>query len=560
MGYSIDNGINVVNIGVPKAEFDQYKLEIVDVKNLEGFETLNRRRGAQPLVTFRDDDGSRSVIELLKPIFTAESVPLTVAIPIVANNLTVEEMLELQNDYGWEFISHTYNHAHLDAITDEQLDYELSASKEWLNSRGIKCNSIAIPYGDYNDKVLKYCRKYYRGITYSRVTGRNRVPIESALKIVELIEAADLDSESGFYRNTIEHYKFQVDKAIEENSWVVFMSHSYSYDATQLGYLQELIQYIKSRDVDIVTMNEGLNRMGNIVETGLFFKYGKPKPHFVIGADGEYVSSDKPVRYIPSSKADNYDSYVHDTISVVALTKNEAIGYGYPGSSAGTLITYKLGSTIDAEFTRQEFQIIGTDRTYIRFYDKTNRVWGAWASSARVVKIDSSLDGSTTLQSFETNKITYTVLGKAQAVATGMPGNSSGLLVTSRFGTKGWAYQEWFIYGSNKRYKRYGNQDNTWSEWELVYPTNTVIIGNVTPLSSSPITDFQTGKITYTKILNEDAAGFPETTGGVLVTNRMLGDGGFSYQDYIIANTGNTYRRSWTSSEAWSSWKQIEMV
>ena len=57
---------------------------------------------------------------------------------------------------GWEVGSHTCSHPRLTELGDEQLDRELSASKQAL---GPDCRSIAYPYGDVDARVIAAARR-----------------------------------------------------------------------------------------------------------------------------------------------------------------------------------------------------------------------------------------------------------------------------------------------------------------------------------------------------------------------------------------------------------------
>jgi peptidoglycan/xylan/chitin deacetylase (PgdA/CDA1 family) len=61
---------------------------------------------------------------------------------------------------GWEIGSHTRSHPHLPSLSDAELESELSGSREILEDRvGHRCETLAYPYGDYDDRVMEAARR-----------------------------------------------------------------------------------------------------------------------------------------------------------------------------------------------------------------------------------------------------------------------------------------------------------------------------------------------------------------------------------------------------------------
>ncbi|MEG2015151.1 MAG: polysaccharide deacetylase family protein, partial [Clostridia bacterium] len=67
-----------------------------------------------------------------------------------------KEALNEMSSYGIDIESHTVNHPHLDKMTYNQQLAELKDSKKTLELiTGIEVNSIAYPFGDFNDDSIK---------------------------------------------------------------------------------------------------------------------------------------------------------------------------------------------------------------------------------------------------------------------------------------------------------------------------------------------------------------------------------------------------------------------
>ncbi len=130
-------------------------------------------------VTF--DDAFTSVVNAL-PILERLDVPATVFactgyaddprpldVPELADELRLHaeelrtmswgELRELEGRDGIEVEAHTVSHPHLPALSDEELDEELAASKRRLEEElGRPCRFLAYPFGDCDDRVRAAAR------------------------------------------------------------------------------------------------------------------------------------------------------------------------------------------------------------------------------------------------------------------------------------------------------------------------------------------------------------------------------------------------------------------
>ena len=68
----------------------------------------------------------------------------------------------MQND-GMDIESHTMTHAHLNTLSQSQLDFEIGGSKQCLASHGYNSTIFAYPYneGSNNPIVVNTVAKYY---------------------------------------------------------------------------------------------------------------------------------------------------------------------------------------------------------------------------------------------------------------------------------------------------------------------------------------------------------------------------------------------------------------
>jgi peptidoglycan/xylan/chitin deacetylase (PgdA/CDA1 family) len=144
------------------------------------------------VVTF--DDAHRSVLEQAVPIMARLSVPGTVFVPTdyassqqpmawdgydmwmgteherELDCMTWDELRGLDAD-GWEIGSHTCSHPRLSTLDEERIAAELTESRAVCEREmGKPCRSIAYPYSDYDDRVVRAAREagYQFAVTVPR--------------------------------------------------------------------------------------------------------------------------------------------------------------------------------------------------------------------------------------------------------------------------------------------------------------------------------------------------------------------------------------------------------
>jgi peptidoglycan/xylan/chitin deacetylase (PgdA/CDA1 family) len=133
--------------------------------------------GRTVAITF--DDAYLSVLLLAKPLLDQAGYPATVYAPTAYLDtperpltwpgieqwlggdherellpMTWDQLGEL-SDAGWEIGSHTLPHPHLTQVGDEQLRDELQQSKAEVERRLGRCETLAYPYGDHDERVVR---------------------------------------------------------------------------------------------------------------------------------------------------------------------------------------------------------------------------------------------------------------------------------------------------------------------------------------------------------------------------------------------------------------------
>lgn len=122
------------------------------------------------------DDGYKGVSDYALPILSRYGFTATVFIctnligknnkwnnkdAVLRQHLNIEELRNLHR-YGWEIASHGVSHFNLLKLTDEELDYELRQSHDFLAKEWGEVVTYAYPYGAYNAFIKSCVSKYYK--------------------------------------------------------------------------------------------------------------------------------------------------------------------------------------------------------------------------------------------------------------------------------------------------------------------------------------------------------------------------------------------------------------
>lgn len=348
---------------------DKTKLTEVTAQLTQTEEELNEQRvnltsnpNIRPLVTFIDDDGVGDVYTKLKPIFESRGVPLTIAIITthigVGSKLTQQQLLELQNELGWEIASHSRTHPQINDLSDSGKEAELKGSLDDLKALGLNVNHMVFPYGYPNSSTRAIARKYYKSGVDSQpnnVMGTNSIPIKQYS-----LNRRSIGSYSGSL--TLADYKQAVDKAIEDKSWLIFMTHIGGTNEQGVQDIEDTLDYVISKNVDVVTLNEGFEVFGNTLFQGDFNGSLKSHNYNIITKSGLEFKNNVLSAINVSSTIDKFP--FGDTNK----TFHRADNSGFPGDErgAGNLFTHRSNDPEDG-FSYQVFTPYRTNEVYRRY-------------------------------------------------------------------------------------------------------------------------------------------------------------------------------------------------
>lgn len=227
--------------------------------------------GAKVSITF--DDGYASTYRYALPVLDEYNILGTVYVVTgdIGNNnyMTWNQVLELQNNYGWEIGGHTVEHSELPELGSTHIALEVNRSLDTLLEHGLNTVSFASPFGAYDNRVLSEVLKRYnshRGF-WDR-DDLNSLPYQRDVLMVQSVQTG-IDSSQ---------VKSWINQALNEDKWLILVYHEvlpeydpdYEYTNT-IEELTEVVEYIHSTGIQVVTPNHTLKKPGiNLLGNGSF--------------------------------------------------------------------------------------------------------------------------------------------------------------------------------------------------------------------------------------------------------------------------------------------------
>lgn len=215
------------------------------------------------------DDAHNSVYGMALPTLQQYGLAATVYVPTIGIgdkpfwHMSWDQIAALQKA-GWEIGSHSHTHKSMLNFSPEEVDEELSVSKNILTKHGLSISTFAAPFGAVNDAIVQSIKKYYiaqRGIE------RNQTD-----RLVDSLNDLDVDpyhiaAIQLHYDFTSERIEYLVDKAVIGKKWIVFYLHAvvdgtpedpeYKFSLHKLSLLAAyLSNYQKKGLIRVVTIRE----------------------------------------------------------------------------------------------------------------------------------------------------------------------------------------------------------------------------------------------------------------------------------------------------------------
>ncbi|MCR4434425.1 MAG: polysaccharide deacetylase family protein [Clostridiales bacterium] len=167
-----DNIFGIEELSVAPAEFEKQMNYLK--KNNYTVITFNELKNADSMekpiiITFDDgyEDNFTYAYPILKKFGFKATIFLCVSVIDKSQFLKSGQILQMKDLINIQ--SHTMTHDYLSKLTEEKIDTELGESKKILEDlTGKEVDVLAYPYGDYDSRVIKIAKKYYK---YAVVSG-----------------------------------------------------------------------------------------------------------------------------------------------------------------------------------------------------------------------------------------------------------------------------------------------------------------------------------------------------------------------------------------------------
>lgn len=488
--------------------------------------TRSGKSGLPKLISFITDDGRKGELDLGQ-VFIDNGVPLNGCIitdfPTNAVNanthMSWEEIKNFQNNHGFEYGTHTVNVSSnlLDGYTEEEIDYQLSESKRVLEEKLERpCNYFVYPQGIDNLTVRNISRKYYRA-SVDTLGGINQPPV-----LMHPLSRVSADAQ------TLAEMKAEVDKLENmENGWLVFMVHTTQDRQGDYSKYAEILPYIASVGIPVVTISKGLEHYENKIDVGDFSKIiatdgtynrSEDEKHVMIGADGELFS--EKLDYYSRKITGNYmppiskkpSEYFLNTTTHEYINNSFGSSEGYPFKMGGLQVTINLDKQL---YSTGLFYPIDGSQPWIRKATSSD-TWSEYKpiGATNINNRTDMVSESTPLLNFHKG-ITYSNVISTQF--------GEGTLITYNVDTAKIAFQEFHPVNSNIIYKRKWDWGaNVWLGFYSINKKNTVTL--TTSSFTIPTTIVSANSMSKTKI-TWTGVGINNRTKFLFTTNYPLPDG-----------------------------------
>lgn len=554
--------------------------------DVRDWELNSKARQKNGICVFVSDDGRIEEWTVARDIFSEFRVPQTIGVVSDwvgrINFLNLEQLLTLQNEYGWEIASHSKSHPSNPPMIDNPdntfVENEFSESKQALIEMGLEVNNYIYPGGNYGKRERMYSKKHYRsarqsdggyygGINYSPINTHELKTVWIDPSSYLLRQYLEQYPKQEAISRMIEHVKELIDTARDSNGLLIISTHfQHINDDDYKDMYRQIVVYAKS-NLETKTLNDALNEMGNIVEIGDFSEQGNRAVgdnHYVVGTDGLASGS---LSVAEENRFNGNTPYVYFPVgvTVVPITANNTSGLPFDGE--GTLINYKPyphepGSD-RVNYGWQEFVAYENKLPKFRRDTTSNSAFNSWYPDSTVnMARYNDFDVATEYRDLPFGITVSRVIGSNPNLNLA-PEERQGTLITVKQDTfsnlSRYSYQEYQLWGVDRVYRRRVIGENEFGNWFLVNGIMTSDRNNFDTLT--PQSEFFPG-INYSIVSgdNPNLSDAPEGTRGLLITNKPTHPNFpvYTIQEYTPYGSNNKYHRGALSTSEWGRWKKIE--
>ena len=291
------------------------------------------------------------------------------------------EQIKEMSDWGNEILSHSIRQdVKYTDLTDVELDNYFKQSRDTLREHGHYSDILVYTWGSSDERIRRFARKYYKA--GFAIFGSEKVKHSNGATIntydIARVGLNGEDSPQSLFpsdTSSLDYLKARVDYAKANNQWLVFMGHTFMFgnsDQAKINQFKDLIDYIKSVGLDIVTPTEGLERMGNVID--LVANEDETK-YFKLNSKGQIKSNLFDVWDCDTYTGSDTSVAFRNGISVTSISTTKAQDDSHlPSDIGGTLVTY---NPINGDLGFQEY-ITAYGHRYQRWVQDANGNFSEW--------------------------------------------------------------------------------------------------------------------------------------------------------------------------------------
>lgn len=543
-----------------KAEVEEKFISVEEkIKNnseqLEHIETEqkgNKQVDNKAILTIIDDDGKQGLQDRWVNLCNTLGFKISMSIITgkVGNSgyLTLDEIKNFKSS-GFDIISHTVTHPHINNITSEDFRNEIVNSLEYLKVNNLSdTNAVVLSYGTAYDNVsdeqclmLKNVARETRTCLINANSGINILPIDRYL--IKRVTADNLD---------VSQLKLKIDEAVDRKAWLIFLTHSGDYwDSVKYA---EVIKYAKEK-MHIMTFTEALKICDNCVDVGEEIN----DTHCAISKNGNARFSNLKNSMNVKEGWNTFNKLISEYEKYQVTVEQIKASDDTLTHKGGVLQTYRGNDYFSYQLFIPSSYSVTDNNVYIRKWNEVNNVWGEFSNLGNAIMVKNytlDMDLSKYSLGMSINQITNS---NDNFLSKG------GLLVTFKSSDKYFSYQVYYpslatVDNNNVFLRKWSDDTNTWQKW--------VPLGNSmyseeaidTTVFDNLLTDYPKNMISREIVPNGKATNAPKAgTGGVLTTYRYgTSYDIYGYQEYKCYNDKTTYSRAWNQSgSAWRNWEQL---
>ena len=269
----LDNKINEVN-----SQLDTNTHEVYNKIRVNTSERLY----SSPVVTFIDDDGTSNFLTLTKPIFDKYGIKVSIGvIPSkvgTSGYMTIAQLKELQ-EQGYSILSHSYTHdaniykpvvVDTNPISDDVILEDYRKCYDWMVKNNFNgADTIVYPWGYFTNsgRYKNLARTFFNNGINAYGGNIDGINIYGNGVNEEINDNMYLNRLFINKNTDIQAYKNAIDDCATKGGWLILGSHSNSNEI-DVSHLENIINYIKSKNIIILPFNQANRLKGNAINIG----------------------------------------------------------------------------------------------------------------------------------------------------------------------------------------------------------------------------------------------------------------------------------------------------